>query len=114
MVFPSLFRQYVAFRADEFAGKIADGSVESLVGQHQAKRNARLLDDLVPAIHAALNLSNVIVAQPLVQSSKRRDLPRDDFIAGDFQHGILGVLQNVIVLDLRFLVTPPALWCNSL
>src|SRR5262245_11182005 len=52
--------------------EVANGAVEAAVRQLQLGVDAVALDDRVPAVHAALAIGHVVVAQPLVQRGQRR------------------------------------------
>src|SRR5713101_6959322 len=81
----------------------ADGAPESAVGQGEREVDAVALDDLVPAVHPALAVRDVVVAEPLVERDERPLLAGDDLVAGQRRHGVGAVLEPMIVLLLRLL-----------
>src|SRR5438132_1175680 len=81
--------------ADLRAG--ADGAVEAAMGQPQLHVDAVLADDAVPAIHAALAVGHVVVAQPLVERGQRRLLGLQQTILLQRDDPVRRVLEQVIV-----------------
>src|SRR5262245_29204879 len=56
-----------AVRGDAQLRAVADRAVEAAVRQRQLDIDAVVLDDAVPAVHTALAVDHVVVAQPLVE-----------------------------------------------
>src|SRR6266851_5403920 len=73
----------------------ADGAPESAVGQGEREVDAVALDDLVPAVHPALAVRDVVVAEPLVERDERPLLAGDDLVAGlVLPHDLAGPLHD--------------------
>src|SRR5207249_3001419 len=84
----------------------ADGAVEAAMRQPQLKVEAVLADDPIPAVHAALAIGHVVVAQPLVERRQRRLLRLDETIALERDDAVGRLLEQVIVGLLRLLEAP--------
>src|SRR5712692_172884 len=80
--------------------------MKSLVRQSQTKRNARFLNDPVPAPNSRLNLPDVIIPQALIERRERRHILGPNLTVEDFRDQVLGSGQQMIVIDLRLLETP--------
>src|SRR5260370_20893575 len=81
----------------------ADRTPEAAVGQGEREVDAVALDDLVPAVHPALAVRDVVVAQPLVEPDQRALLAGDDLVPGERRHRVGAVLEPVVVLLLGLL-----------
>ena len=86
------------------AGEVADFSVKADVGKTEAERILEFGGDAVPAVEAALDFTDVVVAQAGVEGGKSGNLPRDNLARGDFVDGIFRRRQAVIVGQFGFLV----------
>ena len=104
MIFPGFFSQDFSIRTDVLSGKVPNFAVKSLVGKNQAEGNPSGFDYFIPAVHAGLNLGDVVIAQAFVQCGERRNLASDDAVRGNFEYGIFGVGQDVVVVEFRFVV----------
>src|SRR6266478_4670516 len=67
------------------------------MGQPKLLADPVLLDDLVPAVQAALAVGDVVVAQTLVERGQRRRLARRDPIAVELVERVGRVLQPMVV-----------------
>src|SRR5262245_4212540 len=81
----------------------ADGATEAAMGQREGEVDALALDDLVPAVHPARAVRDVVVAQPLVERDQRGLIPCDDLLSHQGRHAVGPVLEPVIVLLLGLL-----------
>src|SRR6266540_494720 len=77
--------------------------MEPPVRQLELEVYAVALDGLVPAVHAALAVGDIIVAEPLVQRNEGRLLPDDDPVAVELGDRVRRVLEPVVVTLLGFL-----------
>src|SRR5882724_5815415 len=84
----------------------SDGAAEGAMRQREGEVHAVTLDDLVPAVHPALAVGDVVVPQPLVERDQRRLLAGDDLLAVEADHRVDPVLQAVIVGLLGLLEAP--------
>src|SRR5712691_2663962 len=70
-----------AVRGDLDFRERADGAAEAAVREREGEVDPVALDDLVPAVHAALAVGDVVVPEALVQRDEGRLLATDDAVA---------------------------------
>src|SRR6266849_1417542 len=78
-------------------------AVEGDVRQLELEVDANALDDLVPAVEAALAIGGVVVAQPHIDGGERRLVDALDLAVDQLEHRIDRALELVVVLDLGLL-----------
>ena len=76
--------------------------MKTLVRQGEAKGNAELFRDAIPAIESGLNFPDVVVAQAGVQRRERGNFFLDDLSIDDFEHGIIVAAQLVVIFLAAF------------
>src|SRR5258705_6446886 len=100
---PLRLADHPAVRRDLHLREGADRAPEAAVGQGEREVDAVALDDLVPAVHPALAVRDVVVAESLIERHERPLLAGDDLVPGQRRHRVGAVLEPVVVLPLGLL-----------
>src|SRR4051812_35720620 len=79
--------------------------MKSDVRQLELEVDPGALDDLVPAVKAALAIRGIIVAQTHVDGGERRLIDALDLPVHELEHRVSRALETMVVLDLGFLET---------
>ena len=102
---PGFFGEDLAFGADEGPGEVSDLTMKAFVGKREFEGDAGVVDHFLPAGDAVFDFADVIVAEAFVERGERGDLLADDFVADDFPDGVVGIGENVIVVEFGFAET---------
>src|ERR1700733_5300867 len=100
---PGRFIDQLAGRRYFHVLELTDLAVEADMRQFEFEGDAGFVDDLVPAVEAALAIGGIIVAQPHIDRGERRLVNALDLAVDQLEHGIGRVFEPVIVADLGFL-----------
>ena len=66
-IVPGFLGEHFPVGADVMAGEIANGAVETLVGEGEEEGDAGFFDDAVPAVDAALNFTDIVVTETFIE-----------------------------------------------